>query len=56
MKQAVRHMPGMKVCLAGKTMPELAEYYERLHRLEQELAIADHTRELVALRNRNAQP
>ncbi|MCX6924594.1 MAG: hypothetical protein NT154_15470 [Verrucomicrobia bacterium] len=55
LKEAVRQMPGMEPFLAGKTVSELADYYERLHRLEQEIAIADTMGEIVARRNRKAQ-
>jgi hypothetical protein len=55
LKGAVGQMPAMNAFLTVKTMTELADYYERLHRLEQEIALADNVQQLAAQRGRNSQ-
>ena len=55
LKKAARQVPEMATFVVTKSIPEFKDYYSRLRRMEQELAVANNMRMAAAMRKRKAQ-
>ncbi len=54
-KDAALQIPDIGTTVLGRTISELNDYYSQLQRMEQEIAIANNIRALIALRRKKTQ-